>query len=124
MQCPDPELLFDYVNDETIGEHIETEIQQHLVSCDSCTQEYNSHRATKRILTEYWDGKIESCFDTDTLSEYLVDDYERRHKPSPHQLATGVSFVKKQMGYGSATHPVVKGSTLRWTKRWERWYSP
>jgi hypothetical protein len=81
MQCPDEEILFLYANGEEIDEEKKAEIEQHLLECDSCQKEYNSYRSMKQLLVESWDGKIEGCFDSNTLAEYLegwVDDAVKR----------------------------------------------
>jgi len=77
MQCPDSELLFKYADGEKIDEANKEEIERHLPECASCRKEYESYIAMRQLLTEYWDGKIEGCFESETLAEYLeglVDD--------------------------------------------------
>lgn len=71
MKCPESELIFKYANDEEINEAKKRELRAHIKECASCRKEYESYVAMRYLLINYWDGKIEGCFDTDTLSDYL-----------------------------------------------------
>ncbi len=81
MKCPDTEHIFRYANGE-VTDPERKEIEAHLRECESCRKEYESFRAIGKLLTEHWDGKIEGCFDSETLAEYLegmVSDDVKRH---------------------------------------------
>jgi len=71
MKCLNSELISKYVDGEDLIESERKNIETHIHECEHCRKEYNSYLAMRQLLTQYWGGKIEGCFDGHTLAEYL-----------------------------------------------------
>jgi hypothetical protein len=112
MECPDNELISRYADGE-VDDTEKREAERHIRECESCRKEYESFAAMGELMTRHWDGKIEGCFDAETLAEFLAgqvdDDVQeqiREHVAHCEVCAAELELLRQMDVEGEADIPV------------------